>query len=470
MQRLRRLLSVTAIRLTVIYSALFGVMALGLIFYLTASTVDLLRKQIESSINDELLELRTIYEEGGLNSAVRALEIRASAPGANLFVVADPTGRILAGNVYELDSGVLNRTGWTRAPFKYSRFDASGDDEFRAVARIVELPNGMRLLVGRDIGEPEHFRKIIRNALIFAVSAMVLLGFITWFFVGRRALKRIDLVSKSTERILAGDRDERLPVTGSGDEFDRLSLRMNAMLDRIGHLDEGLRQVSDNIAHDLKTPLTRIRNQIEASLALPGNGKKQREDREEALNKVLGESENLIKTFNALLMISRVESGSSAAELAEQDFSAIIADIAELYEPLAEDEGFKLLTHVEDGLKVRGNRELLSQAVSNLIDNALKYGRAAKGGENTIEVTTSAINGDVTATIADHGPGIPPEAREKVLERFQRLEKSRNKPGSGLGLSLVDAVVKLHGGRLALEDNQPGLRATITIPRLKSVR
>ncbi|MCF6321310.1 MAG: HAMP domain-containing histidine kinase, partial [Rhizobiaceae bacterium] len=306
MQRLRKLFSVTAVRLTIIYSLLFGATALGLIFYVTHATVNILRQQITVSINDELREIAQIYEERGLNGAISALEIRSRAPGANLYIVASPAGQILAGNVLDLDDGVVSKLGWTNRTFRYSRFDSSPDDNYRAFAKIVRLPNGMRLLVGRDIGEPEKFRKVIFNALALALGSMVVLGLLSWFFVGRRALKRIDMVSRSTDRIMSGDREERLPVTGSGDEFDRLSERLNTMLDSINQLEEGLKQVSDNIAHDLKTPLTRIRNTVESSLATTGNKTGHRQ----ALESVLAESENLIKTFNALLMISSVESGS----------------------------------------------------------------------------------------------------------------------------------------------------------------
>ncbi|VAX02497.1 Sensor protein basS/pmrB, partial [hydrothermal vent metagenome] len=294
MKRLRKLFSTTAVRLTVIYSLLFGITALGLVFYVTYGTVNLLKQQLVVSINDELRELAKIYEENGINGAISALELRSRAPGANLYIVANPAGRILAGNVFDLESGVLNQTGWTFHPFRYTRFGTSHNGEYRALARVIEMPNGMRLLVGRDIGEPEKFRKVIFNALALALGSMVVLGLLAWFFVGRRTLLRIDLVAKSTDRIMSGDRDERLPVSGSGDEFDRLSTRLNTMLDRINLLDEGLKQVSDNIAHDLKTPLTRIRNMVEASLV----AKTTRAGHRKALENVLEESENLIKTFN----------------------------------------------------------------------------------------------------------------------------------------------------------------------------
>jgi len=465
MQRLRKLFSITAVRLTVLYSLLFGATALGLIFYVTAGTVNILKHQVTTSINDELKELADIYEDTGLNSTISALELRSRAPGANLYIVSNPAGQILAGNVLDLETGVMNKTGWTYRPFSYTRFDNSKSDELRALARVVELPNGMRLLVGRDIGEPEQFRHLIFNALVLALSSMVTLGVLAWFFVGRRMLKRVDLVAHSTDRIMSGDRDERLPISGSGDEFDRLSNRLNSMLDRINLLDEGLKQVSDNIAHDLKTPLTRIRNTVEASLANRGNNSQHRD----ALENVLVESENLIKTFNALLMISQVESGSTAAQMKQQNISSIINDIVELYDPAAEEQNFELRSKIDPNLMVSGNRELLSQMISNLIDNAFKYGQSAGAAQSTIEVIASRAGSKIIICVLDHGVGIPEEENGKVLQRFFRLEQSRSLPGSGLGLALVNAIAKMHFATLALGDNHPGLEVKIEFPVYQDV-
>ncbi len=464
MQRLRKLFSITAVRLTMLYSLLFGAAALGLIFYVTAGAVSIFKQQVVVSINDELKELAEIYEETGLNGTISALELRSRAPGANLYIVASPTGQILAGNVLDLDAGVINNIGWTRHPFHYSRFDRSQDDEYLALARVVRLPNGMLLLIGRDIGEPEAFRTLIFNSLALALGSMVVLGVLAWVFVGRRALKRIDMVGRSTDRIMSGDRDERLPISGSGDEFDRLSTRLNTMLDRINQLDEGLKQVSDNIAHDLKTPLTRIRNTVEMSLAAGDKKSDQSANHRSALENVLQESENLIKTFNALLMISRVESGASVARMEAQNFSEIIDDIIELYEPAAEEQGFKINAQIEKNLNIYGNRELLSQLVSNLIDNALKYGKSPKAQTSSIDVSASSGDGNVAFFISDNGPGIPESDHKNVLQRFYRMEKSRNLPGSGLGLALVNAIAKLHSATLSLRDNKPGLQVILEFP------
>jgi len=459
--RLKSLWNITAIRLSIAYTLAFGIMAVMLVFYMTGGAVDYLRQQFRTSINEEMVVFDRIYRTNGIAAVTDAMERRSRAPGANLYVISDPTGKILAGNVHSIEAGVLTKDGWIMHPFSYERFlEGASERTNRAVARTLQLPNGMRLLIGQDIGEPERFREVIRRALSWSMAAMLFIGFFIWFFVGRRALKRIDLVSRSTERILAGDQSERLPVTGANDEFDRLSKRMNVMLDRIFLLDTGLRNVSDSIAHDLKTPLTRLRNKADAALASatdPGS--------EEALSQIIADSDQLIKTFNALLMISRVEAGSQVAEFADLDMSAIVTDVAELYEPVAEEEGFELVVRIAPNIKVRGNRELISQAISNLLDNALKYGHAKKGRKQQVILALRESKSEICVEASDHGAGIPAEKREAVKERFVRLDESRSKPGNGLGLALVDAIAKLHGGRLDFADNSPGLVVTLAFPK-----
>lgn len=459
-ERLKQLSRVTAIRLSIAYTFAFGILAVILIFYMTGGAVDYLRQQFRQSINEEIQSLERIYGNRGLNGMIREMERRSHAPDANLYVVIGPDGRILAGNVLSVDPDVLTRTGWQDHPFEYESLIDDDDDDrsSRAVARIMELPNGMRILIGQDIGEPERFRNVVRRALSLSMGMMLLAAVLIWFFVGRRALKRIDMVSRSTERILAGDRSERLPVVGSNDEFDRLSSRMNLMLDRIFLLDEGLRNVSDSIAHDLKTPLTRLRNKADQALAADSG-----EGRQELLSEIIQEADQLIKTFNALLMISRVEAGSHVAELEETDLSELLNDVAELYEPVAEEEGVTFEVDIPEKLNVSANRELLSQAMTNLIDNALKYGRPEKG-EGRISLSAHADKGWTTITVSDNGPGIPADKHEAVKERFARLDESRTKPGNGLGLALVEAIAKIHGGRLEFGEAEPGLEAKLILP------
>jgi signal transduction histidine kinase len=263
-----------------------------------------------------------------------------------------------------------------------------------------------------------------------------------------------------TRHIMAGDLGGRLKVAGTGDELDRLAQNLNDMLDRIGELMRGMQEVSDNIAHDLKTPLTRLRNKADEALRTA----KTPDELKTALEATIDESDNLIRIFNALLMIARLEAGSAREGLADFDAAEAVRGVAELYEALAEEAGVSLEVSVEDSLPVHGSRELLGQAMSNLLDNALKYGASADSSHRTIGVSAHRRDGEVRIVVADRGPGIPEAERGRVLERFVRLESARSRPGFGLGLSLAAAVARLHGGALRLEDNEPGLRVVLALP------
>jgi signal transduction histidine kinase len=289
--------------------------------------------------------------------------------------------------------------------------------------------------------------------------------------VSRSVLRRIETITDASRTIMAGDLSKRIPIKGSGDELDRLSENLNAMLARIEELIGALREVSDNIAHDLKTPLNRLRNRAEAALANPDGPTSYRD----GLTKTIEEADELIKTFNSLLLIARLEGGAVAESMVSVDPASIVGDVAELYEPVAEEAGLELETSVAKGLDVVVNRELVSQAVANLVDNAIKYStdesrpKPADGAPPPrITVTMARVGGTVEIAIGDRGPGVAPQDRERALQRFVRLEKSRSRPGSGLGLSLVAAVARLHGGSIRLEDNAPGLRAVLTLPIRKA--
>ncbi|OJF97368.1 sensor histidine kinase [Pararhizobium antarcticum] len=451
MSRLRILLRTTAVRLSALYLILFSICAAFLVFYVTAMSQGLLEQQTRDAVVAEVTQIEAIYNRAGVNGLLRTLERRARQPGANLYVIAGPTGEILAGNVASLQPGLLDQEGWTEQAFRYQRYtDESRKDSHVALAHVFFLPNGLRVLVGRDLQEPEKFRVLVRQALMVALGIMGLGALIIWFVIGRNALRRMDRMSEASTKIMAGDLSQRLPMSGSGDEFDRLSESLNAMLGRIEKLNEGLRQVSDNIAHDLKTPLTRLRNKAEAALAHQSTNTGYRASLEE----IIGESDQLIRTFNALLMISRVEAGAAAAEMSDVDLSRSVADCVELYEPVAEDEALRLEADVPDGIHVSGNRELIGQALGNLIDNAIKY---AHGADNPlIRVRLERRDRSIILSVADHGQGVPEGEREHVVQRFVRLDESRSKPGTGLGLSLVEAVMEMHQGTLELGDTDPG--------------
>jgi signal transduction histidine kinase len=289
---------------------------------------------------------------------------------------------------------------------------------------------------------------------------VVVLGVIGGWLAASRVLRRVDAMTQTTRAIMAGDLDGRLHVAGNGDELDRLASSLNLMLERIGELMRGMREVSDNIAHDLKTPLTRLRNRADEALRRASSP----EELRAALEAVIEEGDGLIRVFNALLMIARLEAGSARDILVPLDLGQAVRGVGDLYEALAEDQGLVLDVRAEEGLTIAGNRELIGQALANLVDNALKYGAASEGTEARVTLEAWRAGGSVRLAVSDPGPGIPEAEHGRVLERFVRLEDARTRPGFGLGLSLVNAVVRLHQGTLRLSDNAPGLRVEISFP------
>jgi signal transduction histidine kinase len=412
------------------------------------------------------------FNRFGVRGLVFSVGDRALRPGSNLYLVTTDTGQELAGNVGSLQPGVLDSSGWEE--ISYKRLDEQGEPDHRALVRVAILPGGFRILVGRDLEERRRLIGVIAQATQWSFLIVLVLGLSGGVFVARRVLVRIDAMTGTAQRIMAGDLSERLPTGRSGDELDRLAVNLNAMLDRIEALMEGLKQVSDNIAHDLKTPLTRLRNRAEQALAKSGN----EADYRAALERTIEESDGLIRTFNALLMIARAESGQARGDMTDFDGKEIAEGIQELYEPLADDKGLKLVVKA-GSVPMHGNRELISQTLANLVENAIKYGEPARvlepvGGDappirdaaaaNDITIE-SRLEGDrAVLSVADRGPGIPEGQRAHAIERFVRLDTSRSQPGSGLGLSLASAVATLHGGELRLGENHPGLIAALVLP------
>lgn len=458
------MMKTTAARLSALYLILFSVCAVFLVFYMTHLAGGFLVNQTRVSLEQELRSLNRVHNRGGMRLLVREIDRRSRRPDAFVYLVAGKDGRILAGNIAKLEPGVLDEEGWTRRPFRYTRIgvdedDLDNDEGPRAIAQTFRFNNGLRVLVGRDLGEPQRFRGIIRQSLGMALGVMAIGGLLIWLVVGRRALKRIDRVSKASSRIVGGDLSERLPVSTANDEFDRLSSSLNAMLGRIERLNSGLRDVSDSIAHDLKTPLTRLRNRAEAAL----RGSKSEDEYREALADMIAESDQLIRLFNSMLLISRVEAGYSKHSSEEVAIDEIAAELAELFEPVVEEAGGQLKTKIEPGLKVFGNRELIGQAITNLMDNAIKYG-SPENLQIEMKAEKSVDAKRINMVIEDNGAGIKEEERERAMERFVRLDESRSAPGSGLGLSLVSAIMNMHKGELRLEDGNSGLRAVLSFP------
>ena len=460
MTALGKVVRTTAFKLSVIYFVVFSVFAVAFVLYLSWSTNTLLESQLKETIETEIRGLAEQGRSGGLAAIFQTIEQRSHSPGASLYLITDVNGRILTGNISQVPADLFERSGMGMITVPYERNLGEGPRHL-AMVQVLRLPGGFWMLVGRDIGEREEFRQIIGRALIWAVALLIGLALVSWFFVSRRVLKRIDSVAATSRRIMAGDLTRRLEVTGTGDEFDRLANSLNAMLERIEHLLVQLRNVSDNIAHDLKTPLTRLRNRVESALAGPPSDETYRA----ALVSTIEESDRLIQTFNALLMIARIEAGPPEGAMTEVEAGAIVRDVAELYEPVAEEQGVELEAVTPEPVTLMANRELLGQALANLIDNAIKHGLPA-GADRQLRIvmSTAEEHGRLVLRVADNGVGIPEADRARVLERFVRLEKSRSTAGSGLGLSLVNAVVAFHNGTIELADNAPGLTVTIRIP------
>lgn len=464
--RLGQLLRTTTFRLTAVFILIFVLFSVLLLAFITFQSSIVIQRQQAADIDHEVQQLQDLQARQGLRAVAFAVDRLASEPGPGIYYLGDGNGQMVVGNVSAFPPSVLREEGVHS--FNYKRTQAFDSDDPAnadpppgfAVVRSVRLPSGLILIVGRDVVERRGFTAIIFQGFFFGVIGILILSVLAGAITARRVLRRIDAINATSSTIIAGNLSERVPVTQRNDEFDGLATNLNAMLDRIEGLMQGLKEVTDNVAHDLKTPLTRLRSKAESALREGTDSAVQRE----ALETTISESDKLIRVFNALLMIARAEAGAPSGALTDVDVSAVVADVAELYGPVAEDAGFSLETRVTEGIHLRANRELLGQAMVNLVDNAMKYGRPDEGaGRITIGVGETASR--ILIEVADNGPGIPEADREHVLERFVRLEKSRTEPGSGLGLSLVAAVARLHKGSFRIEDNAPGTRAVIDLPK-----
>jgi signal transduction histidine kinase len=459
---LTRLLGSTPFRLTLAYLGAFVLAAALIVGFIAWRANDLLSNKVVETLQAEVVGLREQYQAGGARRLTDIIAQRSAQPGSSLYLLVDANRRKVAGNLSDVPAE-LEESG-RGSVFKYTRADEQGRGAPRhAVGVPLQVPGGFVLIVGRDIEDLHRFAGTMGRLGLLGIGLLSVLGIGAGLLLSRSVLRRIEAITEASRSIMSGRLSERIPVDGSGDELDRLSQSLNAMLARIEELMAALREVSDNIAHDLKTPLNRLRNHAEAALRNPDSPSAHRD----ALTKTIEEADELIRTFNSLLLIARLEAGAVAESMGPVDPASIIADVAELYEPVAEEAGVRLEIATPKGLTLLANRELVSQAVANLVDNALKYSAADAAGAAArapIAISLARAGDTVEIAVADRGPGVAPEDRDRALQRFVRLEKSRSQPGSGLGLSLVAAVARLHGGAIRLEDNAPGLRAVLALP------
>ena len=446
-----RLLRTTTFRLAAIYLILFGVSVMALLAFIYWNTAGLSTAQTDATIEAEITGLAEQYRDNGLIGLTQIVRERSQNQRQSLYLLADRNRFPLTGNIDSWPETETDPDGWLEFP--YSRPVGGEIETHRARARHLALPGGFQLLVGRDIQERLELERVMRGSLAWALALTLGFGLAGGIFMSRNMLRRVELINRTSREIIAGRLSERVPVTGADDELDQLAGNLNAMLEQIEGLVTGMRQVTDNIAHDLRSPLNRLRSRLEVTLLEDGNLDSYRE----ALRQTVEEADQLLTTFNALLSIAQAESGQAITDLDQIDLGQVAANAAELYEPVAEEKGLAFVSEIAADLGIRGNEPLLSQAIANLLDNAIKY--TPSGG--AVTVSASLADGWCELAIADTGPGIPEADRARVRDRFVRLEASRTSPGTGLGLSLVQAVARLHGAEMQLLDNRPGLRVVL---------
>ena len=443
-------------RIAIGYALLFVVSVAALLAFIYVSTQDFMTRQMEAVIEAEVQGLAERYRVTGMRG-LRALvreRIARNPASSSIYLLADPRFRVLAGNLSDWPRSARSADPWVEFEL-YTSDDTKRREVHRARARHFELRRGFHLLVGRNLRDFEEMRSaIVRNVAWGIVAAGVLALAIAWW-LRRSVTTRIEAINRTSRRIMKGELSERIESHGSGDEFDELVANLNAMLARIETLMDDVRRVSDNVAHDLRTPLGRLRTRLEQLRDTHGD------DASASLARAaLSEADQILATFNALLRIARIETGQRRHAFERVDLSTVGDDVADLYAPVAEARGITL-RHSGIAAPVDGDPDLLFQSLANLLDNALKY--TPEGGSVTLHVTSDEHT--ATAVVADSGPGVPPEEREAVLRRFYRLESARSTPGSGLGLSLVAAVAQIHAAALTMEDNGPGLLVRLQLRR-----
>ena len=450
-----QLLRSSTFRLALLYMVLFAGSVLILLGFIYLSTVAFMSEQVDTTIETEIVGLAEQYREGGLNSLVRTINNRIdrNPNSSSIYLFASPTFRPLAGNLTGWPEEAPTEDGW----LDFELDDpANGLDDLRARARVFVLQGNFKLLVGRDVRELSETQQLIVRALLWGVAITVALALAGGVMLSRTMLRRLDEINATSREIMAGDLSRRVPMRGNEDDFDQLAGNLNAMLDEIERLMEGIRHVSDNIAHDLRTPLTRLRQRLDALLT----NQDDLAQRNDLIEQSIQDADQLLSTFSALLRIARIEAGGYRRVLETVNLSDLASDAADLYEALAEERQLTLLVDTGNRVEIPGDRDLLFQAITNLLDNAFKY--TSPGGHISMSVTCR--DGHTGLEITDDGPGIPIEERSNVTRRFYRLESSRSTPGSGLGLSLVSAVANIHHADLVLEDNEPGLRVSLVFP------
>ena len=444
-------------RIAIGYGALFGLSMLALLVLVYWSAAGYMTRQMEAVVEAEVQGLAERYRGAGLRGLrdLVAERLARNPASSSIYLLADPGFRVIAGNLTGWPEAARSAERWIEFRLHAADDDPAGPEWHRARARHFELPRGYHLLVGRNLRDLDEMRAAVVRAVAWGAGITVVLAVAGAWWMRRSVAARIESINRTSRRIMEGELSERIESHGSGDEFDELVANLNAMLERIETLMDDVHRVSDNVAHDLRTPLGRLRTRLEQLRDAGGDGASAA-----LAEAALAEADRMLATFNALLRIARIETGRRRHAFRRTDLAAIGNDVADLYAPLAEARGIAF-RHSGIEAPVDADPDLLFQSLANLLDNAIKY--TPEGGAVTLQVTSD--DHTVTAVVADTGPGVPPGEREAVLRRFYRLEPARGAPGSGLGLSLVAAVARLHEAGLTLGDNAPGLVVRLRLTR-----
>jgi signal transduction histidine kinase len=446
---LAKTLTSSTFKLALIAIGTFGVIVSIIFSYVYLSTISYVRSRSDRTIQTDYATLRDAYERSGRDGLTDAIRRRMAYRGSadRVYILVDASSAVLAGNLKAWPSSVTATSGWTefRAP------PPTGTTNEPLIRAMLEtFPSGDRLLVGRDISDIDSFTWRIEAAAISGIALIFVLAGVASVLVTRRTVGRIEQINATSRAIMQSGLDKRIPLRGTSDEWDRVAENLNLMLDRIETLMGEVKQVSDNVAHDLRTPLTRMRGRLERAY----HGERASDADQSLIGDTIADLDSVLRIFSSIMRIAQIEAQARKDAFRKVNLVEIASKVVELYDAAAEQDGTHLSIVGDRNVVVTGDRDLIFDAIANVVDNAIKHGRA--GGE--VRVTIESADGEPVISIADDGPGIPADEREHVFKRFYRLEQSRYTSGHGLGLSLVAAVARLHGARIEVLDNAPGVQ------------
>jgi signal transduction histidine kinase len=452
---LAKTLRSSTLKVALVCVALFSAGVFLLLGYVYWSTAGYVRGRSDHAISAERFLLIQAYDRAGRDGVAALIEQRMAQRGLEdgVYLLTDPSFAVVAGNLEGWPATLRAGSGW--ADFRAPEWKRDAPDRPMLRASYYTLPDDSHLLVGRDIDDLDEFAETINTALAWGAALMFVFAGIAGTFVTRRTVGRIEAINATSREIMHSGLGRRIPLRGTRDEWDQLAGNLNSMLQRIEELVQEVKQVSDNVAHDLRTPLMRMRGRLERAY---DRGLDSERDRV-LVGDTIGELDQVLSTFSSLLRIAQIEAQDRRAQFHVINLAEIVAQVAELFDAAAEERGGRVTLVCSGRVSVLGDRDLLFDAISNLVDNAIKH-----GGPGDVLVEIEAAAGEPVVSVSDHGPGVPPGERKHVFKRFYRGDRSRSTPGNGLGLSLVAAVAQLHNARIEMADNTPGLKLILRFP------